>query len=172
METAEKTGRNQTEKKEIEEKLIKLNRVVKVVKGGRRFKFTALMAVGDRKGKIGIGYGKASEIPEAIRKGMEKAKKNMIKVNLKGETIPHEIKVKYSGAIVWMKPAAKGTGIIAGRAVRAVIELAGIKNILTKSHGSSNAINVVNASFNCLKNLMDINKIAENRGRPKEEIYN
>ena len=156
----------------LEEKLVKLNRVAKVVKGGRRFRFAALMVIGDRRGHVGIGYGKANEIPDAIKKGIDDARHNLIRVNLKGKTIPHEIIQQFCKSKVWMKPASEGTGIIAGRAVRPLVEYAGIQNILTKAHGSSNTINTIKAAFECLRSLNDVRQIAKKRNIQVEQIYN
>lgn len=158
------------EKEEFDEKLVKLNRVAKVVKGGRRFSFSALVVVGDKNGRVGIGYGKANEVSEAIRKAVEKAKRDIVKINLKGNTIPHEVIGEFKSGKVVMKPASPGTGIIAGGPVRAVVELAGIKDILTKSLGSNNAINVVYATLNGLNKLMDINNILEFRGKTFKDL--
>ncbi|HBE03497.1 MAG TPA: 30S ribosomal protein S5 [Spirochaetia bacterium] len=166
------SGKKPSEKNSLyEEKLVKLNRVAKVVKGGRRFSFAALMVVGDKKGHVGIGYGKAKEVPDAIRKGIEDAKKNLVKINLKGKTIPHEVKAKFCKSIVWMKPASEGTGIIAGRAVRPLVEFAGIQNILTKAHGSHNTINTLKAALDCLRKLKNIRILAENRALLPEKIF-
>lgn len=149
----------------LEEKLIKLNRVAKVVKGGRRFSFSALMVVGDRNGHVGLGYGKANEVPEAIRKGVEDARKNMIEVKLKGRTIPHRIEAKFGSAKIMLKPATEGTGIIAGSTVRAIVEFAGVHDIMTKSMGSSNQLNIAKATFRALKGLMDLKSVAERRNK-------
>ena len=155
---------------EFQERLVAVNRVAKVVKGGRNFRFTALMVVGDGKGRIGIGHGKAAEIPEAIRKGVEDAKKNICTVSLSGSTIPHEVKGKFSKGLVLMFPAEEGTGVIAGGAVRAVLEMAGIKNIRTKSYGSNNPINSVKAALEGLKMLRTAEDVARLRGKTVEEI--
>jgi small subunit ribosomal protein S5 len=165
--------RSMVEEKEEEfsEKLVKLNRVAKVVKGGRRFSFSALMIVGDKKGQVGIGFGKANEVSESIRKGVENAKKNIVSIQIKGNTIPHEVLGEFKGAKVIMKPASAGTGIIAGGPVRAVVEQAGIKDILTKSLGSNNAINVVKATMNGLKSIMNMQEIMENRGKTYKELF-
>ena len=135
------------------EKVVFINRCAKVVKGGRRFSFSALSVVGDRKGNVGIGYGKANEVPEAIRKSTESAKKRMVSVKLKGETIPHEVLGAYDGGKVFLRPASTGTGLIAGGGVRAVLEAAGVHNVLTKSMGSKNHIAVVHATLNGLLQL-------------------
>ncbi|MGQ9615162.1 MAG: 30S ribosomal protein S5 [Spirochaetota bacterium] len=159
------------EEQQYTEKLVKLNRVAKVVKGGRRFSFSALMVVGDKKGTVGIGFGKANEVSEAIRKGVEKAKKNMVRINLKGTTIPHEVYGKFKSGKVILKPASPGTGIIAGGPVRALVELAGIRDILTKSLGSSNAMNTVKATMNGLMKLMDLKAVCDLRGKTVKELF-
>ena len=155
---------------ELEEKLVVLNRVSKTVKGGRIARFAALMVVGDRDGHVGFGLGKASEVPDAIRKGIEDAKKNMITVSLNGNTIPHEIVGVYGAGKVILKPAADGTGIIAGGTVRAILELAGVKNIRAKCLRSSNPTNVVKATFEGLKALRTAEQIAELRGISVEDV--
>lgn len=157
--------------KEFVEKLIKLNRVAKVVKGGRRFSFSALVVVGDRNARLGIGFGKANDVAEAIRKGLEKAKKSIIQIPLKKNTIPHQILGVYKGAKVLLKPAAPGTGIIAGGPVRAIMEAGGVTDILSKSLGSGNAMNIVKAVMNGLENLMDAGEIAAGRGKKINELW-
>ena len=157
-------------KSEYEERLVAINRVSKTVKGGRIMKFSALMVVGDGKGTVGFGIGKASEVPEAIRKGIEDAKKNMVKISLKGSTIPHEVIGKFGAGEVLLKPAATGTGVIAGGAVRAVMEAAGIKDIRTKALRSNNPCNVVAATFEGLKELRTAEQATENRGKTVGEI--
>lgn len=156
----------------LEEQLVKLVRTTKVVKGGRRFRFGALMVVGNKRGIVGLGYGKANEIPEAIRKAVEDAKKNLIEIHLKKGTIPHEIKMKFCSSIVWMKPATDGTGIIAGANIRAIIEFAGIQNILAKSYGSRNTINASKAAVKCLTSLMNAGTMARNRGLSLGQFFN
>ena len=155
---------------EFKEKLVAVNRVSKTVKGGRNMRFSALMVVGDEKGRVGYGTGKAAEVPEAIRKGIEDAKKNMINVSLSGTTIPHEVIGEFGAGRVLMKPAAEGTGIIAGGPVRAVMEAAGIKDIRSKCLRSNNPNNVVNATFEGLKALRTPEEVARTRGKSVEEI--
>jgi len=155
---------------DIKEKVVKLSRVAKTVKGGRSMRFSALVVVGDENGHVGCGTGKAVEIPEAIRKGIEDAKKNMIKVNLTGTTIPHETIGEFGAGRILLKPAAPGTGVIAGGAARAVVELAGIHDIRTKSLRSNNARNVVKATIAGLASLKDAGEVAQLRGKSKEDL--
>ena len=155
---------------DLKEKLVVVNRVSKTVKGGRIARFAALMIVGDENGHVGFGLGKAAEVPEAIRKGIEDAKKNMIEVSLKGTTIPHEVLGEFGAGRVLLKPAAEGTGIIAGQTVRAVLELAGVKNIRSKCLRSNNPINVVKATFEGLKALRTAEQVAKTRGISVEQI--
>ncbi|OIP48709.1 MAG: 30S ribosomal protein S5 [Deltaproteobacteria bacterium CG_4_10_14_3_um_filter_60_8] len=152
------------------EKIVFINRTAKVVKGGRRFSFSAICVVGDGKGKVGYGLGKANQVPEAIRKGLEKARKDMQGVSLTETSIPHEIKGKFGAGLVMLKPASAGTGVIAGGAVRAVLEAAGIQNILTKCLGSHNPHNLVKATLNGLRTLRSVEQIAASRNRSVEEI--
>ena len=163
-------ARFEREPSEFVEKLVYLNRVSKTVKGGRVNKFSALMVVGDEKGRVGFGLGKAAEVPEAIRKGIEDAKKNMITVSLSGTTIPHEVIGEFGAGRVLMKPAAPGTGVIAGGPVRAVMEAVGIKDIRTKCLRSNNPQNVVSATFEGLKSLKTPEEVARVRGKSVEEI--
>ena len=159
-----------TQQSELAEKLIAVNRVSKVVKGGRIFSFTALTVVGDGNGRVGFGYGKAREVPAAIQKAMEKARRNLVTVDLKGTTLQHPIKGRHSGSKVYMQPASEGTGIIAGGAMRAVLEVAGVQNVLAKCYGSTNPVNVVRATINGLKAMKSPEDVAAKRGKSVEDI--
>ena len=166
---AERDRRSEAES-EFTEKVVAINRVAKVVKGGRNFRFTALVVVGDKNGRVGSGLGKAAEIPDAVRKGIEDAKKNMINVPLVDGTLPHEVIGEYGAGRVLMKPAVEGTGVIAGGAVRAVMELAGVRNVRTKSLRSNNAKNVIEATMAGLANLKCAEEVAKLRGKTVEEL--
>lgn len=162
--------RSNREESDMNEKVVAINRVSKTVKGGRIFKFAALVVVGDGKGKVGFGIGKSGEVPDAIRKGIEDAKKNLFTVSLKGTTIPHEIVGAFGAGRVLLKPAAPGTGVIAGGPVRAVVEVAGIKDIRTKALRSNNPCNVVRATIQGLKSIRNAQRVAEIRGKTVKEI--
>ncbi len=162
--------RRDEQSSEFKEKLVAINRVVKVVKGGRNFRFSALMVVGDGSGRVGAGMGKAAEIPEAIRKAVENAKKHLVTVPLAGTTIPHQITGYFGTGKVILLPAQEGTGVIAGGAARAVLELAGVKDVRTKSYGTSNPINTVKATIEGLKLLRSAEQVARMRGKTVEEI--
>ena len=164
-------GRRRFEQQdELDERVVHIARVAKVIKGGRRFAFRTVVVVGDNQGRVGIGVGKARGVPDSIRKGAERARRNMRQVNLWGTTIPHEVEAKHAGTRVLLRPASPGTGVVAGGAVRAVVEAAGIKDILSKSLGSANILNVAYATFKGLTQLVDPNELAEVRGRPASEV--
>jgi small subunit ribosomal protein S5 len=150
----------------LEERVVQINRVAKVHKGGRRFSFSAVIVVGDGAGHVGVGLGKAGEVPEAIRKGVEDAKKNVVRIPMVGTTIPHEVREQYSASRVLLKPASQGTGVIAGGAVRAVVEAAGVRDILAKVHGSTNPVNVTRATLNALRGLHSVEELSARRGVP------
>jgi small subunit ribosomal protein S5 len=154
---------------DLQESVVAINRSAKVVKGGRRFSFSALAVVGDRRGRVGIGYGKANEVPPAVEKGISDAKKNLVRIPLKGDTIPHEIIGRFGAARVFMRPAGPGTGVIAGGGVRAVCQMVGIRNILTKAMGSTNPVNLVKAAMNGLMNLKNAKDVSRLRGVAIEE---
>lgn len=156
---------------EFVEKLVKLNRTAKTVKGGRRMSFSALTVVGDKKGRIGFGFGKANDVTEAIRKSLDKAKSNLITLPMKNGTIPHEMIGKYKSSSVLLKPACPGTGIIAGGAVRAVMDAAGITDVISKSQGSRTSVNVVRATFDAVNGLMNARTVAQNRGKTLKDLW-
>ena len=156
--------------KEFEERVVVINRVTKVVKGGRRFRFAALVVVGDKKGRVGFGTGKANEVPDAIKKAIEDAKKNLFKVPMVGKTIPHDIVGNYGAGSILLKPASEGTGVIAGGPVRAVLELAGVEDVLSKCLGSRTPINMVRSTVAALKALKTIEQVAALRGLTREEV--
>ena len=165
-------NKNEQNKNEegLQEKLIQVNRVAKVVKGGRIFSFTALTAVGDGNGKVGFGRGKAREVPQAIQKAMEAARRNMISVKLDGATLQYPVKARHGASNIYMQPASEGTGVIAGGAMRSILELAGVHNVLAKCYGSTNPVNVVRATFKGLKNMRSPEEVAAKRGKSLEDI--
>ncbi len=155
---------------ELTDRVVHINRVAKVVKGGRRFSFSALVVVGDEKGHVGIGLGKANEVPEAIRKGNDQARKNLFKVPMVGSTVPHDVTGKFGSGKVLLRPATPGTGVIAGGPVRAVVEVAGIRDILSKCIGTNNKINVVRATLDALQQLENVETVAARRGKSAEDL--
>ena len=157
---------------DLKEKVVAIKRVAKVVKGGRRFSFSAIVVVGDGNGVVGYGLGKANEVTSAITKGIDDAKKNLVKVPVLNGTVPHTATGKFGGGFVLLKPASQGTGVIAGGAMRAVLESAGVHNVLAKSKGSSNPHNVVKATFNALSNMRDPHTVAQQRGIPMSKVFN
>ena len=167
----ERSRDRDSQEKEYIEKLVKLNRTAKVVKGGRRFSFSALTVIGDRKGNVGYGFGKANDVSEAIRKSIEKAKRNMVPLPVKNGTIPHEIIGVFKASRVLLKPACSGTGIIAGGPVRAIMEAGGITDVLSKSLGASSQSNVVKATFDCISKMLDPRTVAKNRGKSLKEFW-
>ena len=166
----EKPRARDDDRDELDERVVDINRVAKVIKGGRRFGFRTVMVVGDNRGSVGIGVGRAQNVPDALRKSSDRARKNMRKIPMVGTTVPHEYIGSVSGARVLLKPASPGTGVIAGGGVRAVIECAGIKDILTKSQGSANVLNVVQATFAGLIEMIDPEEAAKNRGKSIEDV--
>jgi len=170
MQKGRKKRRRKKEESPYEERVVSIGRVTKVVKGGRRFRFNALVVVGDKKGKVGFGTGKAQEVPDAIKKAIEVAKKNLVKVPTYGNTIPHEITGRHGGGRVLLKPAVEGTGVIAGGPVRAVIEAAGVNDILSKNLGSDSPINIIRATMHAIENLRTAEQVARTRGKDPKEI--
>ena len=162
---------NSKDDKDTKEAIINIRRVAKVVKGGKRMSFSALLAIGTIEGKVGLGMGKANEVPDAIKKAKQQAMKNLFSVKVKGSTIPHEVSARFKGAYVIMKPASKGTGVICGGAVRRIMELSPVKDVLSKSLGSSNSINVAAATMLCLQKLKTMKEVANMRGKKMSELY-
>jgi small subunit ribosomal protein S5 len=169
-ESRRERNRDLEEQEELDERVVHIARTAKVMKGGRRFSFRAVVVVGDRQGNVGVGVGKAREVPEAVRKGIERARRAMHRIPLVGTTIPHPVVAEYSAAKVLLKPASPGTGVIAGSGVRAVLEAAGVRDVLTKSLGSSNMLNMVRATMKALDSLLDMEVQAQRRGCPVEEL--
>ena len=167
----ERQNKFEKEQKEFVEKLVRLNRTAKTVKGGRRMSFSALTVVGDGKGRVGYGFGKANDVSEAIRKSLDKAKRNLMFVPVKNGTLPHEMLGNYKSSSILLKPACPGTGIIAGGTVRAIMDAIGATDVISKSLGSSSPVNVVRATFNALENLMDAKEIASNRGKSLQDMW-
>lgn len=168
----QKSNKEESTAEGLQEKLVQVNRVAKTVKGGRIFGFTALTVVGDGNGKVGFGRGKAREVPIAIQKAMEAARRNMIQVDLNGDTIQYPMKGRHGASRVYMQPASAGTGVIAGGAMRAVLEIAGVQNVLAKCYGSTNPVNVVRATFEALRTMASPDSVAAKRGKSVEEILN
>ena len=171
MERQNKFDKDRKEQKEFVEKLVRLNRTAKTVKGGRRMSFSALTVVGDGKGRVGYGFGKANDVSEAIRKSIDKAKRNLMFVPVKNGTLPHEMLGNYKSSSILLKPACPGTGIIAGGTVRAIMDAIGATDVISKSLGSSSPVNVVRATFNALENLMDAKEVASNRGKSLQDMW-
>ena len=171
MERQNKFDKDHKEQKEFVEKLVRLNRTAKTVKGGRRMSFSALTVVGDGKGRVGYGFGKANDVSEAIRKSLDKAKRNLMFVPVKNGTLPHEMLGNYKSSSILLKPACPGTGIIAGGTVRAIMDAIGATDVISKSLGSSSPVNVVRATFNALENLMDAKEVASNRGKSLQDMW-
>ena len=167
----ERQNKFEKEQKEFVEKLVRLNRTAKTVKGGRRMSFSALTVVGDGKGRVGYGFGKANHVSEAIRKSIDKAKRNLMFVPVKNGTLPHEMLGNYKSSSILLKPACPGTGIIAGGTVRAIMDAIGATDVISKSLGSSSPVNVVRATFNALENLMDAKEVASNRGKSLQDMW-
>jgi small subunit ribosomal protein S5 len=170
-ERRDRGDRQDRQDREYMEKLVRLNRIAKVVKGGRRFSFSALTVVGDRKGRVGYGFGKANYVADAIRKSLERAKRNLVSVPQRKTTIPHQVTGRFKSARVLLRPAAPGTGIIAGGPVRAVMEAAGVKDLLSKSLGSENSMNIVKAVFDGISRMMDARGVATARGKPLKDFW-